>query len=582
MQKIYKKFKKFFCFVVLFYSFFLLTSCQSSDKTNSYLDVGNLTYTCEYNEVEDKTKITWSSSIDNQTIYNIKQIKVTFKAYNDSTYLGDCTRTYHPQIAKGKTYNGRFYFYVNQKVTEIEYDHWHADYESFFETYKTWIIATLIVVGILFVIYIIVMIVEGLDFGEIWESLIENWWVFWSIFLFLSSILVTIFILFWVQTLIILCGLLLLGLLIVIADFIKWIICEIIDNHYYSGNTLSEDTYQILSQIDECLNNKESLSLFKLEHLKVYCKENNISGYSKLNKSEVIDLIAAESNEGIPLSKNKPKQNHDITKQITFLDIAGLEQAKQIFKEKVILPFEHKDLYEKYNKKVGGGLLLYGLPGTGKTMFAEAASNEVKATFIPIKCSDIKSKWYGESENKVKNIFEQARKSNRAIIFFDEFETIGAKRIDSENANNDVVTQILVEMQGIGSSKETSTIMVIAATNKPWLIDSAFLRPGRFDEKIYIPLPDFQARKKLFQLKLKDIPKYELNYDYLAKMSEGFNGADITEFCEKLKMNAIRKSLKNKIDHFISSKDVEEILKIMHSSVSLEDIKKLEEFEKQF
>lgn len=213
-------------------------------------------------------------------------------------------------------------------------------------------------------------------------------------------------------------------------------------------------------------------------------------------------------------------------------------------------------------------------------MFAEAASNELNALFIPIKCSDIKSKWYGESERNVKAIFNKARNAERAIIFFDEFEAIGAKRTDDNNCNNDLVPAILAEMQGIGSSRSKSTIMVIAATNKPWAIDSAFMRPGRFDEKMLIPLPDFEARKKLFEIQLFNLPVADdLDYEYLANITEGFNGADIKEVCEKMKMSAIKDSLEKGMEQKISMDIVKKIEKDIKSSVSNEDIVQLQAFE---
>lgn len=217
-------------------------------------------------------------------------------------------------------------------------------------------------------------------------------------------------------------------------------------------------------------------------------------------------------------------------------------------------------------------------------MFAEAAANEVDALFIPVKCSDIKSKWYGESEKNVKAIFAKARKASKSIIFFDEFEAIGAKRTDSsDNANNDLVPQILAEMQGVGSSSSKSTIVVIAATNKPWAIDSAFMRPGRFDSKIYVPLPDFDARMKLFDLQLNELPVSEdLDLEYLAKITEGFNGADIKEVCEKLKMSAINDSLEKGEEQTIGMDDVHRIENDIKSSVSLEDVERLKEFEGTF
>ena len=214
-------------------------------------------------------------------------------------------------------------------------------------------------------------------------------------------------------------------------------------------------------------------------------------------------------------------------------------------------------------------------------MFAEAASNELDALFIPVKCSDIKSKWYGESEQKVKEIFNKARKAKNAIIFFDEFEAIGAKRTDnSENGNNDLVPEILAEMQGVGSDKSDSMILVIAATNKPWSIDSAFMRPGRFDEKIYIPLPDFDARKRMFELQLSKLPhENDLDFDLLANMTEGCNGADIKEVCEKLKMSAINDTIATGQEQTIGMDDVEKIKGTIKSSVQVEEITLLEKFQ---
>lgn len=168
------------------------------------------------------------------------------------------------------------------------------------------------------------------------------------------------------------------------------------------------------------------------------------------------------------------------------------------------------------------------------------------------------------------------------MIFFDEFEAIGAKRTeDSDNTNNDLVPQILAEMQGVNSRKSKSVIVVIAATNKPWAIDSAFLRPGRFDEKIYIPLPDPEARRKLFEIKLKDVPKEELDYSEMAKMTDGFSGADITGFCEKLKMEGIRKTIAETETHKITMQDVRKVAEGVHSSVRKDEIEQLQNFERQ-
>lgn len=157
-----------------------------------------------------------------------------------------------------------------------------------------------------------------------------------------------------------------------------------------------------------------------VEELKDYCRENGISGYSKLTKSELISLI--ESNDLTdeednldtkPYNKSKKSESatkNSIIPKIKFSDIAGLDEAKQTIYERVVLPLKHKDIYKKYGKKVGGGVLLYGLPGTGKTMFSQAVATELNAKFFNIKCSDIMSKWYGESEQRIKKLFADARK----------------------------------------------------------------------------------------------------------------------------------------------------------------------------
>lgn len=343
--------------------------------------------------------------------------------------------------------------------------------------------------------------------------------------------------------------------------------------------------------VEEYLDDVVMLADLDKKQLVTYCINHHITGYSNKNKRQLAALIYTyhqenpnnehdSSGDSEESKKTTKKRKSD---KITFDDIAGLDEAKNAFNEKVVMPLQHPEIYAKYGKKVGGGILLYGLPGTGKTMFAEAASNELNALFIPIKCSDIKSKWYGESEQNVKNIFAKARKASKVILFFDEFEAIGAKRTDnSDNGNNDLVPQILAEMQGVGSSSSKSMIMVIAATNKPWAIDSAFLRPERFDEKIYIPLPDFTARKKLFELKLSKIPTDNVDLDYLSNITEGYNGADIEEFVEKLKQTAINESIKSGKDHLINMDDIKKVETTMHSSVSKEDIERLKEFQSQF
>ena len=600
MNKIRRLYLFFLLMVVLVISTVFLTGCQSTDKKESYFDTTGIEYSIfEYDPNTNQTRVIWATTLTNDTIWNFNSFSVTFNLYQDSILVKTETYNYDVSVRHGADYTGKFNFYADNEIDSIEYVSWTANYSSFWETYKIWFIVMISLASVASLIYIIVMIIEDLELSDTFDAIAEffedhAWVAFYILIPLIGGGIWGIVGSYWVPILIVLGGIIAFVLIALIAHLVKFIIESIADNisfgmgggRYYEDADESEEFFDTdVEDIADYIDDRDKLMLFKMEQLKEYCRENGIKGYSSLNKSELVDLIASNSNNENTQTTDKKTTKHTSQKSstITFDDIAGLEEAKIAFKEKVVYAFEHKDLYEKYGKKVGGGLLLYGLPGTGKTMFAEAASNETDSLFIPIKCSDIKSKWYGESEANVKKIFEKARKAKRAIIFFDEFEAIGAKRTDDgENGNNDLVPQILAEMQGVGSSNSSSVIMVIAATNKPWAIDSAFLRPGRFDEKIYIPLPDLIARKKLFELKLKEVPQENLDFDYLAEITEGFNGADIGAFCDKLKMLAISKSIETNAECPITMADVRHIKKIIKSSVSSEDVERLLEFKEQY
>lgn len=600
MNKIKRLYLFFLLMVVLVISTVFLTGCQSTDKKESYFDTTGIEYSIfEYDPNTNQTRVIWATTLTNDTIWNFNSFSVTFNLYQDSILVKTETYNYDVSVRHGADYTGKFNFYADNEIDSIEYVSWTANYSSFWETYKIWFIVMISLASVASLIYIIVMIIEDLELSDTFDAIAEffedhAWVAFCILIPLIGGGIWGIVGSYWVPILIVLGGIIAFVLIALIAHLVKFIIESIADNisfgmgggRYYEDADESEEFFDTdVEDIADYIDDRDKLMLFKMEQLKEYCRENGIKGYSSLNKSELVDLIASNSNNENTQTTDKKTTKHTSQKSstITFDDIAGLEEAKIAFKEKVVYAFEHKDLYEKYGKKVGGGLLLYGLPGTGKTMFAEAASNETDSLFIPIKCSDIKSKWYGESEANVKKIFEKARKAKRAIIFFDEFEAIGAKRTDDgENGNNDLVPQILAEMQGVGSSNSSSVIMVIAATNKPWAIDSAFLRPGRFDEKIYIPLPDLIARKKLFELKLKEVPQENLDFDYLAEITEGFNGADIGAFCDKLKMLAISKSIETNAECPITMADVRHIQEIIKSSVSSEDVEHLLEFKEQY
>ncbi len=224
---------------------------------------------------------------------------------------------------------------------------------------------------------------------------------------------------------------------------------------------------------------------------------------------------------------------------VSFADVIGLETVKQQIRDMVINPKKHAELYERFHKKPGGGFIMYGPPGNGKTMIAKAIAHETGATFFPIKFSDLGSKWFGETEGNIRALFEQARAEKSAVIFFDEIDAIAPKRGDNGNvANNRVVAELLTQMDGI--SKAGGNLTILAATNRLQDLDPAILRPGRFDEKIYIPLPNEKDRAAMFKMRMKGVPCESMRMTELAKACEGFSGADIELVCEKAKLAAIR------------------------------------------
>src|SRR5437762_6642224 len=219
---------------------------------------------------------------------------------------------------------------------------------------------------------------------------------------------------------------------------------------------------------------------------------------------------------------------------IRFSDVAGLEDVKENIRLKMLYPFEHPELAEKFGISAGGGVLMFGPPGTGKTMLAKATAGEIDATFFRVSPADLLSKWVGEAEQNIKKLFDSAANEKRAIIFLDEIEAlVPARRDEGSSVMQRVVPQILQGMEGF-DKKKGSPILFMGATNVPWQLDPAVLRPGRFDEKVYIPLPDIPARRKMLEIYLSKRPlDTEVNLDDLATHLEGFSGADIKYICDR-------------------------------------------------
>lgn len=285
---------------------------------------------------------------------------------------------------------------------------------------------------------------------------------------------------------------------------------------------------------------------------------------------EKIEASEASGKEGKWLMSQKP--------DVTFNDVAGMENVKEEIRIKLIYPFEHPEEAKKYGIGSGGGLLLYGPPGTGKTFIAKAIANEVDAIFFSIKPSDIMSKWVGEAEQNIAELFRMARSYPKSVIFIDEVESLVPKRRNSgSTVMQRVVPQILAEMDGI--STDNRNLLFIGATNEPWSLDIAVLRPGRFGEKIYIPPPDLASRKKLFELYLKNKPlSKNIDLDTLAQYTKGYSGADIKEVCIKASVIPFKESIQTGIERDIDMQDLMKALENVKPSINEKDLKRFEEF----
>jgi SpoVK/Ycf46/Vps4 family AAA+-type ATPase len=209
-----------------------------------------------------------------------------------------------------------------------------------------------------------------------------------------------------------------------------------------------------------------------------------------------------------------------------FQDVGGMEKLKEEIRLKIIHPLKHPELYKAYGKPIGGGILMYGPPGCGKTYLARATAGEIQAGFIAVGINDVLDMWIGNSERNLHELFEQARSHTPCVLFFDEVDALGASRGDMRHhAGRQLINQFLAEMDGVKTSNEG--VLILAATNAPWHLDSAFRRPGRFDRILFVPPPDAEARATILRLHCRGKPLEEIDYDHLAKKTANFSGADL-------------------------------------------------------
>jgi SpoVK/Ycf46/Vps4 family AAA+-type ATPase len=228
---------------------------------------------------------------------------------------------------------------------------------------------------------------------------------------------------------------------------------------------------------------------------------------------------------------------------VTFADVGGLDEIKKQIRRRILTPFQKPTLFQRFAKKAGGGVLLYGPPGCGKTLLARATAGECGATFFNVAVSDVLDMYIGESERKLHALFDQARRSKPAVLFFDEVEALGGKRqYNREATSAKLVSQFLSELDGF--AQDNDGVLILAATNVPWAVDPAFRRPGRFDRVLFVPPPDVVARRDIIAGLLAIRPTSgAIDIDFIARNTGGFSGADLASVVETATDEAIEASI---------------------------------------
>lgn len=245
---------------------------------------------------------------------------------------------------------------------------------------------------------------------------------------------------------------------------------------------------------------------------------------------------------------------------INFNDVGGMDNVKKEIELKIIKPLLHPELYKAYGKKIGGGILLYGPPGCGKTYIAKATAGQVNAKFINVGLNDILDMWIGNSEKNLHDIFELARNNTPCVLFVDEIDALGASRSDmKQSSGRQLINQFLLELDGISNNNEG--VLVLGATNTPWNLDPAFRRPGRFDRIVFVPPPDEVSRTSILKLKLKNKPIDAIDYNNIAKNTAHFSGADIDAIIDIAIEQKLESSFIDGVPKPLDTKDLQQAIK---------------------
>lgn len=342
---------------------------------------------------------------------------------------------------------------------------------------------------------------------------------------------------------------------------------------YFSRKNFSTTIIILEEIIDSVDRNPELLVLLSKAHLNNKEQSKAIEYYQKsllinpsLTDPELDNLRKPSHASDMSELVGSIEENLRFEKpKITFDHVGGMHKVKEEIKIKIIQPLQHPELYKAYGKKIGGGILMYGPPGCGKTHLARATAGQINAKFISVGIHDVLDMWLGNSEKQLHDLFELARRETPCVLFFDEIDGLGASRSDMRGSSSKMlINQFLNELDGVQSSNDG--LLILAATNAPWHLDPAFRRPGRFDRIIFVSPPDLAGRESILKIMLQEKPTNQIDFGAVAKQTDGYSGADLMALVDRAIEDKLRDSFEKGIVQPIMTKDILSQLKSMKSS----------------